>query len=73
MQAISEDDLYPDGIRVVIEWDIWEPGMSIFVPCIATKRALKQMKAIAFRKNIAMTHDIVVEGGLFGVRFWRRT
>jgi len=70
-EAIRVDDLYPDGIRISISWDTWEVGMSTFVPCIATKRAIKQAQEIAFRKDIVMMHDVVIEDCVFGVRFWR--
>jgi hypothetical protein len=47
--------------------------MSAFVPCIAINRAIKQMNDVAFYKNITMVHKVVIEGGVFGIRFWRRS
>lgn len=71
-QVVYADDLHPDGVRIRIAWDLWDVGMSTFVPCIATMRAISQMKVIAFRKGVLMTHDVVIEDGVFGVRFWRK-
>lgn len=72
-QIVREDDLYPDGVRVKIAWDVWDVGMSTFIPCIATNRAINQMKEVAFYKNVTMVHKVVIEDGVFGIRFWRRT
>ena len=72
-QIVRDDDIYPDGVCVQFQWDVWEVGMSAFVPCIAINRAIKQMNDVAFYKNITMVHKVVIEGGVFGIRFWRRS
>jgi len=72
-RIVREDDLYPDGVRVCIAWDVWDVGMSLFVPCIAINRAIKQINEVAFYKNISLIHKVVIEDGVFGIRFWRKS
>jgi hypothetical protein len=67
------DDLYPDGIPIKIDWDKWEVGMSIFVPCIALNRAGIHARAIAKRKGYGIVTRSCIEGGHLGVRIWRTT
>lgn len=65
------DDLFPDGIPVKIDWDAWEVGMSVFVPCTKVKRASKQAREIAARKSYRIIVRTRIEGGYLGVRIWR--
>ena len=41
------DDLNPDGVRIVVNWDEMVTSSSIFVPCVNTDAAKEQIKAIA--------------------------
>ena len=65
------DDLHPDGVRVVIPWDDMKVGMSVFVPCINTALAEKQLSKIAARRKISLEAHERVEDGRFGLRVWR--
>jgi hypothetical protein len=48
-------DISPDGVRIVVDWDKFKPGASVFIPCINTAKAI----------------DVRVEDGKYGVRVWR--
>lgn len=65
-------DLNPDGVRIVVDWGAMVVGSSIFVPCIATDKALQQIKRICVDE---MEWDIVakavISGSHTGVRVWR--
>jgi hypothetical protein len=65
------NDLYPNGIPVRIDWDRWEVGMSVFVPCTGRVRAGKQAREIAGRLGYKIVVYPAVEGGHLGVRIWR--
>jgi len=67
------DDLYPNGIPVRVNWDRWEIGMSLFVPCTGLVRAGTQAREIAARKGYTMVCHPGIEGGHLGVRIWRTT
>lgn len=67
------DDLFPDGIPIKVDWDAWEVGMSIFVPCTGLLRVGKQAREIAARKGYKIVTRPQIEGGHLGVRIWRTT
>jgi len=46
-------------------------GASVFVPCVNTEEAKRQLLAI-FRKNgWGYKSQCRIEGGKWGIRFWR--
>lgn len=65
------DDIAPDGVRIVIQWGKFTVGTSIFVPCINTKKAREQLKAITNRKKMKTESRVCTENGLLGIRVWR--
>ena len=69
--VVKNDDLNPDGVRVVISWDDMVVGASIFVPCINTKGAVEELKRICDSKQWESRILVRVEDGKLGVRMWR--
>ena len=65
------DDLSPDGVRIVVNWDKMVIGASIFVPCINTHRAKEQVTTITKGKRWQVTIKIVIENDKLGIRIWR--
>ena len=65
------DDLCPDGVRVVVDWEKFKIGTSFFVHCVDTEQARKEVKDIAERKGWKITSRLRIEDEHFGVRFWR--
>lgn len=65
------DDLTPDGVRIIVQWDDFRPNASVFVPCINTKKAEYQVERLALRKGWSIIKRNVIEQGMSGVRFWR--
>ena len=37
------DDLSPDGVRIIVNWDKMVIGASFFVPCLNTHKAKEQV------------------------------
>ena len=31
---LSRSDISPDGVRIIIDWDTFVVGTSIFIPCV---------------------------------------
>jgi len=60
----------PDGVAIDIPWDEWEVDSSVFVPCIDTDKAMKQLKAIARQRDMKIECRIRIEK-YFGIRAWR--
>jgi hypothetical protein len=36
MTRVMLTDISPDGVRIVVDWDKFKPGASVFIPCINT-------------------------------------
>ena len=64
------DDLNPDGVRIVINWDKMVIGASFFVPCLNTQKAKEQVTTIAKGKRWQVTIKIVIENDKLGIRIW---
>jgi len=69
--VLKTDDLNPDGVRIVVNWDDMVAGASVFIPCINTDEAMKQAAAITLEKGYKTEGRIVVENNILGVRIWR--
>ena len=61
----------PDGVEIGIKWPEFVSGTSLFVPCINTIRCVNQMKRAAESRGISLRSAMRIEGGKYGVRFWR--
>jgi hypothetical protein len=64
-------DLYPDGVRVVVKWDELQVGMSIFIPCINTNKAVSQVRHITQKRGWDIETKVGAVSGRWGVRVWR--
>ena len=71
MIPLRLDDLDPDGVKVTVRWDEFVVEASIFIPCINTEKAKKQLKRVAHMKQYKTTIQICIENGMWGVRMWR--
>ena len=71
MGVLREDDIGPDGVVIVVDWDLMKVGHSIFIPCINVKLALKQVKKIFERKGWKLRAKVSIEHNILGLRIWR--
>jgi hypothetical protein len=71
--VLKTDDLSPDGVRIVVNWDNMVVNASIFVPCVNTDKAIKQVKNIALIKGWEIVTRVTIENNKFGLRVWRMT
>ncbi len=69
--VIKYDDLNPDGVRVVVNWEAMVIGASVFVPCINTALATKELKRIVGSKGWESETQVRIEDNKLGVRLWR--
>ena len=69
--VLRKYDLNPDGVRVIVDWEDMEIGMSIFVPCVNTEKAKDQIKAFFYTQTWDYLLKVRIEGGKLGVRVWR--
>jgi len=70
---LKVDDINPDGIRVIINWERMVVGASVFILCVNTEKAILQLTKIAKAKGWDSTILTVTEDGKLGVRIWRVT
>jgi hypothetical protein len=68
---LRTNDINPDGIRIAINWDAFVVGASIFVPCINTKLAVRQLEVITNDNDFKCCSVVRVENNKMGVRLWR--
>jgi hypothetical protein len=68
---IRRDDLAPDGITIRVAWDKFVPGASVFVPCVNTVECVRQFHEVSQFNDWVWDSRIGIEGGRWGVRFWR--
>lgn len=61
----------PDGVRIIVDWDKFSVGASVFVPAINLEEAYAQMLKIAELYSWTIEASVRVENGKLGVRFWR--
>jgi|TARA_R110000803_G_scaffold30300_1_gene68405 hypothetical protein len=68
---LKVDDLNPDGVKVVVDWDHMVVGASVFLPCIDTEKTKQQIAKIAELKAWQVEMRVRIEDEMFGVRIWR--
>ena len=64
-------DLHPDEVLIEVDWDKMVIGASVFIPCINTEEAIKQVEAIFKDKSWQYEHRVRIEDGRLGLRIWR--
>jgi hypothetical protein len=72
MKILKTYDLAPDGVRIEVNWDNMHIGTSIFVPCINTEEATKEVARICTEKGWEIESRLRIEDECLGVRFWRK-
>ena len=68
---LRTDDLNPDGVRIIVNWDDMVTSSSVFILCINVTLAVKQVNDVAKRRNWQIKTQIRVENEKLGVRVWR--
>jgi hypothetical protein len=68
---LKVSDLSPDGVRIVVDWEAFVVGSSIFIPAINTAKALVQVRTICAVPKYVLEHRICVQAGCYGIRVWR--
>lgn len=64
------NEIYPDGVGIQVDWDNLQVGMSIFIPCVNTKKA-KSMTRTIFKRRGWEGYYADWYGNLYGLRVWR--
>ena len=68
---LKTDDINPDTVKIIIQWDKMVVGASVFVPCVDTEKAKQQLEKVAELKSWQVATRVRIESGIFGVRMWR--
>ena len=69
--VLRTDKLAPDGVKIVILWSAMVVNSSVFVPCIDTELAIKDLRRITEAKGWKTVTKVRIESGKRGVRIWR--
>ena len=73
MAILKKNDLNPDGVRIIVNWDNMVAGSSVFILSVNTQEALSQIKGVMNDKGWKYQMQIRVEDEKLGVRVWRLT
>jgi hypothetical protein len=73
MEVLRLDDIGPDGVRMIIDWDKMLPKDSVFIPCLNVAKAHKQLCPIFARRGWNLRVHVRVENNILGLRIWRYT
>lgn len=68
---LKQTDISPDGVRIVIDWDKFVVGTSVFIPCLNTKKAIADIVDASGIPKKDLLKRISIEGGKYGVRVWK--
>lgn len=63
--------LDPDGVEIGVEWDMFSVGSSVFIPCVNTVKASRQVKHITAKMNMLVQVTTRSENNKWGIRVWR--
>ncbi len=61
----------PLELRIVIEWDKFQLGASMFIPCLNRRAMQKFIEKETQRLKMTIICKRVIENGLYGLRVWR--
>jgi len=70
-KPLKTDDINPDTVKIIVQWDKMVVGASVFVPCIDTEKAKQQLEKVAELKSWQVAMRVRIENEMFGVRIWR--
>lgn len=59
------------GLPVLIEWDKFHPGTSMFIPCLDRRAMQRFITQETNRLRLNVVSKQVVENGVYGLRVWR--
>jgi len=71
MEVLKLDDIGPDGVRMIVDWDRMRTADSVFIPCVNVAKALKQIEPIFARRGWKKRAHVSVENHILGLRIWR--
>ena len=71
MSVLKTYDLNPDGVHIVVDWDKMDINASVFILCINTVEAKKQIQRIFISKGWQSEIRTIIEDDKLGVRVWR--
>jgi len=70
-KPLKVDDLNPDTVKIIVQWDDMVVGASVFIPCIDTEKAKQQVEKVVTAKSWQVETRVRIENKMFGLRIWR--
>lgn len=67
----KRNKINPDGVAFEVDLERFTVGTSMFIPCIDTKKAVRQLRKIAKLNPEQIEYRVVIEADKYGVRIWR--
>lgn len=63
--------MQPVELQIVIQWHKFEPGTSLFIPCLNRPAMQKFIQREAARLKMSLMYKRVIEKGIYGLRVWK--
>jgi len=70
-KVLKTDDLNPDGVKICVDWELMGVNKSVFIPCINTEEATRQVKEVFTRRKWQSEVRVLIEDDKLGIRVWR--
>ena len=70
-KPLKVDDLNPDTVKIIVQWDDMVVGASVFIPCIDTEKAKQQVEKVVTAKSWQVETRVRIEDKMFRLRIWR--
>ena len=71
MEVLRLNDVGPDGVRFIIDWDNFKVSDSVFIPCLNVGLGNKQVRGIFERRQWGIRVQVRTESYILGLRIWR--
>jgi hypothetical protein len=59
------------GLTLLIPWNKFQPGTSVFIPCVDRREMERLVRSECKRLQIKVIIKQVIENGVYGLRVWR--
>jgi len=66
-----QNELDPDGVRIIVPWQHLDVGSSVFIPCINADKCRSQIARITNEMGIEVQTRHAVQNQHLGLRLWR--
>lgn len=68
---MTKTSIDPDGVDIEVAWEKFSVGSSVFIPCLNTIKASRQVKQVTAKMDMLIQVTTRAENKRWGIRVWR--